>query len=97
MPSWHRVVSELARVPVSGTLLVATDDFADRRIDIDHQAAGRGDTRPRGALERFAVNTFELADVTERERPQERPDRRWCHHPMTEHTGGRAGASCRNG
>ena len=73
MPSMHRVVSELARVPVSGTLLVATDDFADRRIDIDHQADGRGDTRHRGALERFAVHSFESADVTERERPQERP------------------------
>ena len=59
----------------------------------DHQ---RRRTRPSTGrprpLEAVADHGFHLAAMTERERPQKRPQRRRGHHPMTEHPRGRAGA-----
>ena len=41
-------------------------------------------SRPRPSQDR-GEETIQLADVTERERAQERATRRWCHHPMPQH------------
>ena len=73
-------------------MLGLADHFADRRVDINHHITDRANrSRPR-PLERVSVDRFELADMPERERPQERPQRRRRHHPMTQHRGGRTGA-----
>ena len=45
---------------------------------------GRTGARLPRARERAIENVVELADVPERERAQERPERRWRHHPMPE-------------
>ena len=66
--------------------------FTDRGVDVDRQRLHtRSDTKPPCPLEGLADDGFELADMTERERPQERPDRRGGHHSMTEHPGRRPG------
>ena len=79
------MVAEHLRVAVAGAVFVFAVDFADRRVDIDHQRrlAGAGAQCPRPG-EGVADDGFELADVTEREGPQERAQRRRCHHPMAE-------------
>ena len=87
-----RVVAELLGVAEPGALLGVTIDFADRRVDIDHQPcrAGAGTERPRSGDD-LGGRRFELADMTERERSQERPQRRGGHHPMRQHRTAGAG------
>jgi hypothetical protein len=61
-------------------------DLADGGVHIHHQrpVAGAGTRRPRPGKE-LAGHLVELADVAERKRPQERPDRRGGHDPMAKH------------
>ena len=82
----NRVIAERFGVAVSGTLLGFAVNLADRGIDVDHQLTPSGRHRAAHArCEGVPVDRFELADMTERERPKERPDRRRGHHPMTQH------------
>jgi hypothetical protein len=83
------VVAQRLRVAERGALLVVPLDFADGGVDVDHQpsGAGAGAQRPRSA-QHLADDGFELADVTEREGPQERAQRRGCHDPVRQHAGG---------
>jgi hypothetical protein len=64
-------------------------DLTDERIDVDRQRVlarpGAGRPRPRKAV---GEHPIQLADVPERERPQERPKRRRRRDPMPEHRGG---------
>lgn len=89
----QRVIAEGVGVAEPGTLLRVAVDFTDRRVDVDHQRprVWAGAHRP-GAFEGVADHGFHLPAVPERERTQERPDRRRCHHPMPQHTGGASGA-----
>ena len=81
--SQDRVVPELPGVPVSGALFVVAVDLADETVDVDHQRqltrAWPGLPHPR---ERLVKDVVELADMPERERPQECPEGRWRHHPV---------------
>ena len=87
----QRVIAELVRVPEAGALLVLAGDFADRRVDIDHQRRRtRPSTRRPRPAEAVADHGFHLAAMTERERPQKRPQRRRGHHPMPQHRGRRS-------
>ena len=83
----QRVIAELFRVPVSGALFVVSVDLGDRGVDIDHQRLGRcgAGTESPNSLQHTIRNSVELADMTERERPKERPDRRGCHDPERQH------------
>ena len=78
-----RVVAEPAGVAVGRALLLITVDLADEAVDVDHQ---RQLTRSRAGIpgppERPVDDQVELADMPERERPQERPERRRRHHPV---------------
>jgi hypothetical protein len=60
--------------------------LTDRGIQIDGQrlVARSSASRPRPIQDR-GEETIQLADVTERERAQERATRRRCHHPMPQH------------
>ena len=87
-----RVIAELVRVAISGALFVFAVDLTNRRVDIDHQRIVRANTASPRPLQRLTVDRFELTDVTEGERPQERPDRRGSHHPMTNHARSRPSA-----
>ena len=69
----ERVISELAGVAVSGALFVFADDLTDRRVDVDYQRPGRSNTHRPGSFECAAVDGFELANVSERERPEDVP------------------------
>ena len=76
-----------------GTLFEVPVDLTDRRVDVDHQRrVARSGTRSPGPLQRVADHRFHLPAMPERERSQERPDRRWGHHPMTQHRPCRPGA-----
>ena len=87
------MIPALVGVPVAGALLVIAIDLADERIDIDDEpiVARAGARRPR-ALEALSQHPVELADMPERERAQERPERRRRRHSMTEHRPGLARA-----
>ena len=78
---------------VRGALFLFAVDLADRGVQIDHQrlVAGARAQSP-GARQRARRHRFELADVTERERPQERPDRRGRHRAESQHPTGASGA-----
>jgi hypothetical protein len=73
----QRVVAALAGVAERRPLLGAAVNLADEAVDIDDQApvARPGARRP-CPPERLAEHAVELADVPERERAQERPERR---------------------
>ena len=86
------MVAEDLRVAERGALLEVAGDLADRRVDVDHHLVVGSGTRRPSAFEGVAVDSFELADVPERERPQERPQRRRGHHTVAEHRRCRAGA-----
>ena len=81
-----RVITQPFRVAVAGALLVLADDLGDGRVDIDNKTPGArpGTENPRTA-EHLAGDLVELADMPERERTQERPQRRGCHHPEPQH------------
>ncbi len=87
-----RVITELAGVAVAGAALVVAVNFADEAVDIHDQppAAGAGTELPRAA-QRQAEDAVELADMPEREGPQERPERRRRHRAMTKDRLGVAG------
>jgi len=80
----QRVIAQHVGVAVAGALFRLADHLTDRRVDIDHERARCCACCPR-PLTRDVVHGFELADMTERERPQERAERRGCHHPMRHH------------
>jgi hypothetical protein len=81
-----RVVAEHLGVAVGGTGLELAEDLTDRRVDVDHQLVLTG-ARPQipGAMEGIADHLFELADVTEAEGTQERPERGRRHHAVPQH------------
>jgi len=60
----ERVIAELARVAVSGTLFVFADHLTDRRIDVDNQLDNRRDTGCPPAFGCLTVDRYQLADVT---------------------------------
>ena len=78
---------------VRGSLFLFAVDLADRGARIDHQRrlAGARAQSP-GARQSARQHRFELADVTERERPQERPDRRGRRRLESQHPPGAPGA-----
>ena len=78
---------------VRGALFLFAVDLADRGARIDHQrlVAGARAQSP-GARQGARQHRFELADVTERERPQERPHRRGRHRAESQHPPGAPGA-----
>src|SRR5215211_7121087 len=81
----QRVVAELAGVAVAGALLGVAVDLAEEAVDVDHEAIlARAGPRPPRAAKRLAEHPIELADVPERKRTQERPERRRGHRPMSE-------------
>jgi hypothetical protein len=88
-----RVIPELAGVPVAGALLLLAVDLADEAVEIDHQrpVPGSRPGLPR-ARERDIKHAVELADMPERERPQERSERGGGHHPVPENELGRSGS-----
>jgi hypothetical protein len=83
----QRVIAEDLGVAVRGALFVMAVNLRDRRIDIDHEIlARRGPaTQVPHPFQDPVRDGIELADMTERERPQERPDRRRGHHPQRQH------------
>ncbi len=82
----ERVQAELARVAIGGALLVVAVHLADRRVEIDHQLVVAGPRARRPCpTQRFRGNLVELAEMPERERPQERAQRRGSHHPEPQH------------
>ncbi len=78
---------------VRGSLFLFAVDLADRGARIDHQRrlAGARAQSP-GARQSARQHRFELADVTERERPPQRPDRRGRHRAEPQHPTGAPGA-----
>ena len=89
----QRVVAEDLRVAEGGTGLVVTVDRANRRIHVDgHRLVTRSRAERPGTGDQQLGNLVELADVSEGEASQERPERRRCHHPMSEHLAGRSRA-----
>jgi hypothetical protein len=71
------VIPALVGVPIAGPLLVIAVDLTNELINIHNEPilARSGASRPR-ALQTVSQHPVELADVPERERPQERPERR---------------------
>ena len=80
-------IPELARVAVRGAVFVFAVHLTHRRVEIDcHWIGARSRAEAPRAPQRFADHPVELADMTERERPQERPQRRGSHHPEPQHS-----------
>ncbi len=78
---------------VRGSLFLFAVDLADRGVQIDRQRrTARACSQLPCASERARQHRFELADVTERERPQERPDRGRRHRAESQHPTGAPGA-----
>ena len=68
-------------------------DLADEGVDVDHQPRGAGArARLPGAAQQLAEHAVELADMPERKRAQERPERRRCHRLVAEDRLGPASA-----
>lgn len=87
------MIAEDLGVTEPGAVLEFAGDLTDRGVDVDHQRRlSRSRTELPGPLEHPTDDRFKLADMTERERPEKRAERRRCHHPMTEHPSSRAGA-----
>jgi len=85
----QRVISQHARVTIRGALLGFAVHLCDRRVEIDHQVltlTGSGARRPRVG-QQAAAHSVELADMAERERPEERPERRRCQRSEPQHLG----------
>ena len=87
----QRVIAELLGVPVSGASLGLARHLTDRGVHIDRhrRLAGTAAGCPRPTQHRPG-SLVELADVTPRERAQERPDRRRRRRRETQHRSGRA-------
>lgn len=87
----QRVVAQHPGVGVGSAALGGPVDLADRGVDVDdqHVVAGTGARGPR-PFDSSPHHGFELADMTERERPQERAQRGRGQHPVTQHPPGRA-------
>jgi len=86
-----RVVAELLGVPVGGTVLLLVADLVDGRVDIDDEALVTWSRAERpGGGERLTDHLFQLADMAEGERPQERAQRGRRHHLVLEHLCGRS-------
>ena len=78
---------------VRGALFLFAVDLADRGVQIDRQRrTARACSQLPCASQRARQHRFELADVTERERPQERPDRGRRHRAESQHPPGASGA-----
>ena len=78
---------------VRGALFLLAVDLADRGAHIDHQRRLAGArAQPPGARQRARQHRFELADMTERERPPQRPHRRRRHRAEPQHPTGAPGA-----
>ena len=89
----HRVVAQHPRVAEGGALLRVAVDLTDRGVHVDrHRPALRPGARRPGPPDRLGDHRVELADMPERERSQERPQRRGGHHPERQHRLGSAGA-----
>lgn len=87
----QRVVAQHLRVAESRALLLLPGDLAYGRVDIDDEAPcfrsrSQGPRPPEGLTD----DGLELADVTEGEGPQERPQRRGGHDPEWQHPLGAA-------
>ena len=77
---------------VRGALFLFAVDLADRGVQIDRQRrTARACSQLPCASQRARQHRFELADVTERDRAQERPDRRGRHRLESQHPPGAAG------
>jgi hypothetical protein len=78
-----RVISVGARVPVAGALLLIAVDLADEAVQIhDQRPTARTRARLPRPRERNVQHPVELANMPERERAQERPERRGRHHSI---------------
>ena len=73
------MIAELFGVSVGGALLVVAIDLTNRGVQIDHQrfSSGTGAEVPHPS-QHPRHDGIELADVTKRERPQKRSNRRRC-------------------
>ena len=70
-------------------MLVISEHLADKRIDVhDETIIARAGTRQPRAPQTLCQHSIELANMPERERPQERAQRRGCRDAMTEHRAG---------
>ncbi len=80
------VVAEHLGVAERGALLVVAIHRTDRGIDVDGHRLGTGPRAegPRPRQHRLG-DLVELADVAEAESPEERPERRGCHHLVGKH------------
>jgi hypothetical protein len=87
------VVAQDLGVAEGGTGLVGAGHLADGGVDIDDQSTltGPGTDSP-GSLQHLAHHRFELADMAEGERSQERAQRGGGHDPVVEHRLGGARA-----
>ena len=89
----QRAVAEHLRVAAGGAVLGLAEHLADRRVQIDRHRRRPGPSAHRpGPPDGLGDHCVELAEVAGGERPQERPQRRWCHHPERQDPGRRAGA-----
>jgi hypothetical protein len=81
----HRVIPALARIANSRALLLIAVDLADEAVDVNDQPAlTRSSARRPRARQRHVEHTVKLADMTERERPQKRAQRRRGRNPSTQ-------------
>ena len=87
------MVSELSGVPIAGPLLVMAIDLTDETVHVDDQPllARSGTRRPRSP-QCLREHPVKLADMTEGERAQKRPQRRRGRDPMPKHHSGLARA-----
>ena len=73
----QRVVAAHLGVAEARALLVVAVDLADRGVDVEHhRPVARAGAHGPGPAQRLARDDVELAEMTEGERAQERPDRR---------------------
>ena len=87
--SEDRVIAALVRIPKADALLGIAMHLADEAVGVDDQATvtGSGARSPR-ASDALVKHAVKLADMPERERAQERPQRRRRRDHMAEHRAG---------
>src|ERR1019366_5276800 len=88
-----RVVAELLRVSVAGSVFGFATHLTDGGVDVDDDLLGpRARPERPGPAQGFGEHCVELADVSEGEGPEERAQGGGRHHPMTKHRPGGARA-----
>ena len=86
------VVAELLRVAVAGAVLGLAAHLTDGGVEVDDQPVRSrpGTERPR-PTQCLGQDRIELAHMAERERPEERAQGGWGHHPVGQHRLGGTG------